>query len=151
MTPTTDRCCASVYNPNGSWGNRSRQCTRRATVERDGKGYCKQHDPEAIKAKRDAVWADRQAQYAAARAERERTAACVNACAGIPDPATLRAQRDALLAAAKAARKHIEELREAWERGCLSEHDGKGGTRSNRNADVDRQLRTAIAAAEGGQ
>ncbi len=29
--------------------------------------------------------------------------------------------------------EHCEELREAWERGALDEHDGKGGTRSSRN------------------
>ncbi len=42
------------------------------------------------------------------------------------------------------AHAHIEELRGAWERGTISEHDGKGGLRSNRNADVERQLRTVL-------
>ncbi len=32
-----------------SW--RTSQCQRKATVERDGKWYCKIHDPEYIKAK----------------------------------------------------------------------------------------------------
>ena len=31
---------------------------------------------------------------------------------------------------------HLDELRDAWLRGVISEHDGKGGTRSNRNAEV---------------
>lgn len=35
---------------------------------------------------------------------------------------------------------HLTELAEAWQRGCISEHDGLGGTRSNRNADVLRKL-----------
>lgn len=36
-----------------------------------------------------------------------RIVACVNACAGIPDPTALRAQRDQLLAACKAGRRII--------------------------------------------
>lgn len=39
--------------------------------------------------------------------------------------------------------EHLEELRYAWERGCISEHDGKGGTRSNRNAELLHNLRVA--------
>lgn len=60
----------------------------------------------------------------------------------------LREQRDALLVAAHSAESHIAELREAWERGCISEHDGKGGTRSNRNADVLAEIDAAIRKAE---
>ena len=51
-----------------------------------------------------------------------------------------------LLLAAKSASEHVSELRDAWSRGCISEHDGKGGLRSNRNADVDLALHRAIAA-----
>lgn len=38
--------------------------------------------------------------------------------------------------AARAAYAHVIELQDAWIRGVLSEHDGLGGTRSNRNDDV---------------
>jgi len=41
--------------------------------------------------------------------------------------------------------EHLEELEEAWRRGALSEHDGHGGTRSNRNADLVRELGKALA------
>lgn len=41
------RCEASV-DSNGV-GYRPFQCSRNATIERNGKWYCKQHDPEAIK------------------------------------------------------------------------------------------------------
>lgn len=41
---------------------------------------------------------------------------------------------------------HVEELRDAWERGCIHETDGKGGTRSNRNMDVVLELAAARAA-----
>jgi len=43
------------------------------------------------------------------------------------------------------ALEHVCELRSAWKRGCLSETDGKGGTRSNRNVEVEVKLRAALA------
>ena len=61
------------------------------------------------------------------------------------------AQRYALLAAAEAALAHTAELRDAWMRGCLSDNDGQGGTRSNRNVDVNVQLRAAIKLAREGR
>ncbi len=45
-----------------------------------------------------------------------------------------------LEAVAKAALQHVGELAEAWQRGALSEHDGKGGIRSNRNQDLLHSL-----------
>lgn len=51
----------------------------------------------------------------------------------------------ALLSACRTALDHITELRDAWMRGVISEKDGKGGTRSNRNVDVETFLRAAIA------
>jgi|GEM_PF-4541161 len=54
-----------------------------------------------------------------------------------------------LLEACKAAQEHIGELVDAWQRGVIDERDGKSGTRSNRNWDIEHQLRAAIAAAEG--
>ena len=46
--------------------------------------------------------------------------------------------------ACKAAYEHTSELREAWRRGVIDEHDGSGGTRSNRNVDVNVLLREAL-------
>lgn len=54
-----------------------------------------------------------------------------------------------LLAVAKAAMIHVRELREAWRTGAISEHDGQGGTRSNRNVEIEVGLRAAIAKAKG--
>ncbi len=68
-----------------------------------------------------------------------RMVVCLNACAGIDPAAALAAAREAL----EAAQSHVLELEDAWARGVLSEHDGKGGTRSNRNIVV----RNAVAAA----
>ena len=55
---------------------------------------------------------------------------------------------DDLLAACKAAEDHIEELREAWQEGRLSEHDRMGGMRSNRNLAVQSLLLKALSKAE---
>jgi hypothetical protein len=54
-----------------------------------------------------------------------------------------------LLAAAQRALDHVTELRDAWMRGAIREHDGKGGTRSNRNVDVEVELRRTLAALKG--
>lgn len=44
----SDRCCESVY---GDW--HSHRCSRKGIVLREGKKYCKQHDPELVKEKDD--------------------------------------------------------------------------------------------------
>lgn len=50
-----NNCSAVVFGPRvHSWG-----CTRRGVIERNGKWYCRQHDPDAVKARmtaRDAKW-----------------------------------------------------------------------------------------------
>lgn len=63
----TARCQTRVYA--GTF--HGHQCHRKPIVTRDGKAYCKIHDPEYIKAKRatreakwDEGWANRQARYA---------------------------------------------------------------------------------------
>lgn len=51
-----ERCTSNVWS---DWSRRDARCTRRGTVERDGRLYCGQHDPEAAKAKRlarDSRW-----------------------------------------------------------------------------------------------
>ncbi len=49
-----------------------------------------------------------------------------------------------LRAASVAALKHVEELRDAWVRGVIDDRDGRGGTRSSRNVDVEVALRKAL-------
>ncbi len=51
---------------------------------------------------------------------------------------------DELVLACQKAHEHVNELRDAWQRGAITECDGWGGTRSNRNADVETTLRAAI-------
>jgi cytochrome c556 len=58
----------------GAWSRQS-PCTRPGTIERDGKLYCKQHDPVAKaekRAARDKVW---EAEWARERAHHDRIAA----------------------------------------------------------------------------
>lgn len=53
------RCVGSVHD---SYGVGFHQCLRNWSVVRDGKKYCKQHDPVAVKAKQDAslrAWENR--------------------------------------------------------------------------------------------
>lgn len=45
-------CEKMVFRSDGSRFGRSRPCSRKGRIERDGKLYCRQHDPVA-KAKRD--------------------------------------------------------------------------------------------------
>ena len=52
-----------------------------------------------------------------------------------------------LLAVLASVHFHLQELRVAWERGAISEHDGLGGPHSNRNVDCEVQVRAAIAKA----
>ena len=71
--PDPEYCKASVADP-GGWRNRH-QCSRKAKVD----GWCKQHHPDAVKARRDKAdvkW--RQEQKA-----RDRKWHCQAACRGI--------------------------------------------------------------------
>lgn len=54
-----------------------------------------------------------------------------------------------LMGACKGALAHCLELEDAWRSGALSESDGQGGTRSNRNVDVRAAMEKVIARAEG--
>ena len=62
------KCSAQVYTRIGRWGRFS-PCANRGVVERDGKPYCRTHDPEAAKARREEQDAKHQAE-SDARAER---------------------------------------------------------------------------------
>ncbi len=49
-----NRCCELVC-PREAWGAfHSHQCQKKAVVERNGKWYCAQHDPEAIRVRDEA-------------------------------------------------------------------------------------------------
>lgn len=40
--------------------------------------------------------------------------------------------------------EHLLELEDAWLRGVMDEHDGKGGTRSNRNCVLERDVASLL-------
>jgi hypothetical protein len=66
-------------------------------------------------------------------------------CTALPFEDWAAARIERLETVTQLALDHVLELEEAWRTGALSEHDGKGGTRSNRNADVRLALRKALA------
>lgn len=46
--------CAATVSPSDRWGSfNPHRCERKAVVERDGRHYCKIHDPEYIRQKGD--------------------------------------------------------------------------------------------------
>lgn len=56
----TARCVDLIFN-----GLRFAQCSRRGVVTRDGRLWCRQHDPEAVKARREksnAEWREESAR-----------------------------------------------------------------------------------------
>lgn len=91
------RCCEQVRD-SGPWP-RFHQCRSKATVGREGKWYCKTHDPVAVKEKAQARDAKDREKYNLRRFAHS----CVVACAGMADPvADLAALRDAVKAAYEA-------------------------------------------------
>jgi len=68
-------CSEQVWS-SGYWGHRP--CTRNGVVERDGKWYCRQHDPEAVKRRSEErtarEWEKTRAGWAKAEAQDNRKA-----------------------------------------------------------------------------
>ena len=61
-------------------------CSRKATVEREGKGYCKQHDPVRRKELQDEKEKKWRAERATYRERVARRSACFEALEGWADP-----------------------------------------------------------------
>lgn len=59
--PDYSRCCEEVGRDMGRWTSFG-QCTR-ARGHGPDKAYCKQHDPDVAKARREKVAADQKAKY----------------------------------------------------------------------------------------
>lgn len=81
-------------------------------------------------------------ELAAIRDERDRFAGLSEMQAKTVE--ALAAKTTLLQSAARTALAHVRELRDAWQRGCISETDNLGGTRSNRNVEVETALRQAL-------
>ena len=63
--------------------------------------------------------------------------------------AKLQAENARIRVACRDALEHVQELREAWSSGAICESDGRGGTRSNRNVDVEVLLRASLEGEAG--
>lgn len=72
------QCCVEVW---GEW--RSHQCSRAGKIERDGKFYCGQHDPVAIKEKDEEKRRQREAESKARARQAELQSLRYQVCAGL--------------------------------------------------------------------
>jgi hypothetical protein len=78
MSKQKRQCCVDVWSDYVH-----HQCSRSAVVIRDGKPYCRQHDPvaqaekkQAAQAKYEAEWADRMSKWRLEEAAPDLLAAC---------------------------------------------------------------------------
>ena len=86
--------CSREVPGEGRWGVfHMHQCTRKATVERNGKPFCKTHDPVAIKERDDARHREWQEKWDRERAASERKSAAIAFCEGV-ETETIRALTD---------------------------------------------------------
>lgn len=77
------KCAGKKYGAYRDVAGRAYPCSRQGTVERDGKWYCWQHDPERMKADKEKRHAKWQAETDTRSARWARQAAMHNICIGI--------------------------------------------------------------------
>lgn len=87
-------CCERVRDAGSRWPS-YHGCERKSSVVRDGKPYCKIHDPVAKKEKQDAKWKQWQSKNAAENLRAELQRLAVASYAKLPDPLAA-ASEDAL-------------------------------------------------------
>ena len=75
------RCSAEVM---GEGGWHRRPCARNGVIQRDGKWYCKQHDPVAVKKRMDDQKAQWEKEWEEDKKKRYRDRAMQKACEGVP-------------------------------------------------------------------
>ncbi len=105
----SQRCCKQILNA-GMWSS-YHQCSRKSVVERDGKHYCKIHDPVLRSEKQAATHAKWSEEMEKKQRAFDRTKAMQSACEGLTTAqleqlgiggvAKLLRDRDALLVALK--------------------------------------------------
>ncbi len=67
---TDEDQCSTMVSGSGSWGSfHQHHCHKQATIQRDGKWYCKIHDPEYIKEKNKVSTAKHNEQWRKRRIE----------------------------------------------------------------------------------
>lgn len=123
---TPIRCCGRV-KPASSIFMRFRQCEKSAVVERNGKHYCKIHDPVFIKQKQDARY-DAETKW---QEQRKHDFECVQACKGMKDPV---AEVESLLAIKDALSRMVWTFGEPSKDGTFQEKDWCSGDHLTRQA-----------------
>lgn len=74
LRPTDPNRCQEIVRTSGVRMGRWHQCASAIKVTRDGKGYCRLHDPEAVTARFDKRNSERVAKYRASQRLHEREA-----------------------------------------------------------------------------
>lgn len=83
MSETRSQCAGKTYGAYRDVSGRVYSCTRWGTVERDGKWYCWQHDPERVKVDKEKKRAKWQAKQDKNNARYVRQAAMSRVCEGV--------------------------------------------------------------------
>lgn len=81
-TDESPQCCKSILRPT-AYPPGFRPCNRRAKVERDGKHYCRQHDPETSLHRAEKPQVEHDARWEAENQKVERSNAEAAACRGV--------------------------------------------------------------------
>jgi predicted NBD/HSP70 family sugar kinase len=136
--PDSPRCSKRVWS--GSWDKLP--CSRRGVIERDGKWYCKQHDPVAVKERNDKNYAAMKSEWEERDKRANRTLACERACAGIADPE--KAIREAREALALAIAEIVSLANE-----CQIEFGGKTSPNVEDASEHGAVIRAALAGLKG--
>lgn len=78
------QCSKKVY-PNDRWGSfHGHQCRLKAVVQRDGKSYCRIHDPVKEESKRQERQKKWDEEWEKRREERRRQLVMIKACEDVP-------------------------------------------------------------------
>ena len=78
-----ERCCKHIFTGE-RWDFSGHQCSRKGIIEKDGKLYCKIHDPEAEQKRRKEQQEKWDAERKVENAKRRRKSAIEKACEGVP-------------------------------------------------------------------
>ena len=140
MSKDKPKCCKGVYRDGGTW-QRPSQCARAGTVQRQGKWYCKQHDPIATEKRRKVNYEKWSAKVdARLKGERDREACHAAILAAGLSPATLAADPECIKRVVEAA-----SLCAAW----LDRYEPLGGCSQSRTGREARDAARAALAAIG--
>jgi uncharacterized Zn finger protein (UPF0148 family) len=133
MKHTEGKCSEPVWD-----GWHSRHCTRPGVIERDGKLYCKQHDPEAVKARQEAANAKYRKKSEESENNHRRQQACLRALSALTTEQIEGGAVERLAKAAKAMYSHF-----------IGDDIEENGIWHNDLVKVAEQVRAALKPCEG--